>query len=69
MRNLCATFLGYDCESLFEEKETAEYLSRNKLIPDSTPKALCYFGHQYGIFAVQLRDERAITLYDFYDID
>ena len=69
LSNLCSGFLGYDCECLLEDKETTEFLCGNILIPESTPIAHCYCGHQFGIFAGQLGDGRAITLGDLYDID
>ncbi len=69
LSSLAANFLGYDNESLLQDKETPEYLSGNKLIPNSTPIAHCYCGHQFGIFAGQLGDGRATTLGDIYDVD
>jgi uncharacterized protein YdiU (UPF0061 family) len=65
----CAYFLGYDYHKLKEDKETAEYLAGNKIVEGSTPIAHCYCGYQFGIFAGQLGDGRAITLGDTYDID
>jgi uncharacterized protein YdiU (UPF0061 family) len=66
----CATFLGLDYQKALEEKETtAEYLSGNKILEGSIPIAHCYCGHQFGIFAGQLGDGRAITLGDVWDTD
>lgn len=39
-----------------------EYFSGNDLIPGSQPVSHCYCGHQFGIFAGQLGDGRAILL-------
>jgi uncharacterized protein YdiU (UPF0061 family) len=65
----CANFLGYDSEKLAEDKETPEYLAGNKIVEGSQPIAHCYCGHQFGIFAGQLGDGRAITLGDLYDVE
>ena len=47
-----------------EAKELAELLSGNKLFEGSEPFAHCYCGHQFGVFAGQLGDGRAISLGD-----
>jgi uncharacterized protein YdiU (UPF0061 family) len=65
----CAAFLGIDFDRTTEDKDTAEYLGGNKLIEGSVPIAHCYCGHQFGIFAGQLGDGRAITLGDVWDKD
>ncbi|MGB4960625.1 MAG: YdiU family protein [Saprospiraceae bacterium] len=39
-----------------------EMMTGNMLIPDSTPYAMCYGGHQFGHWAGQLGDGRAINL-------
>lgn len=64
----CAEMLGLDYKSLIDNKdnEAAEYLSGNKLINTSDPSSHCYCGHQFGVFAGQLGDGRAITLGDVY---
>jgi uncharacterized protein YdiU (UPF0061 family) len=40
----------------------AEYFAGNKILPGSQPAAHCYCGHQFGSFAGQLGDGRAIYL-------
>jgi uncharacterized protein YdiU (UPF0061 family) len=69
LSNLSSEFLGLNYESILKDKDTAEYLSGNKLVESSTPIAHCYCGHQFGIFAGQLGDGRAITIGDTYDVD
>ncbi len=46
----------------WEEKQAAAYLSGSELLPGSVPHALCYGGHQFGNWAGQLGDGRAINL-------
>ena len=45
-----------------DRPEFTEYFSGNKILPGSEPAAHCYCGHQFGIFAGQLGDGRAIYL-------
>lgn len=40
----------------------AQYLSGNKILPGAQPAAHCYCGHQFGNFAGQLGDGRALYL-------
>ncbi len=42
--------------------ELAEVLAGNKVVPGMAPYAACYGGHQFGTWAGQLGDGRAITL-------
>ncbi|MCX5748417.1 MAG: YdiU family protein [Proteobacteria bacterium] len=42
--------------------ELAEVLGGNRLVPGMKPYAACYGGHQFGTWAGQLGDGRAITL-------
>ncbi|PRP95996.1 hypothetical protein ENSA7_68100 [Enhygromyxa salina] len=42
--------------------ELAQILSGNQLLPNMDPYAACYGGHQFGNWADQLGDGRAITL-------
>jgi len=42
--------------------ETVEVLAGNRVLPGMTPYAACYGGHQFGQWAGQLGDGRAITL-------
>jgi uncharacterized protein YdiU (UPF0061 family) len=47
-----------DCES----QEFAEVFAGNRVLPGMQPYAACYGGHQFGNWAGQLGDGRAITL-------
>ena len=51
-------------EIMQNEDEWAQILSGNVLLEGSRPIAHCYCGHQFGVFAGQLGDGRAITLGD-----
>ncbi|MBA3541881.1 MAG: YdiU family protein, partial [Deltaproteobacteria bacterium] len=42
--------------------ELAEVLGGNRIVPGMKPYAACYGGHQFGTWAGQLGDGRAITL-------
>ena len=53
--------LGLD-ETLFAEPQTAEVLAGNRLWPGMFPFAANYGGHQFGHWAGQLGDGRAIVL-------
>ncbi len=44
------------------EKEITEFLSGNTILNDSNPFAMCYGGHQFGHWAGQLGDGRAINI-------
>ena len=44
------------------EGELAEVLGGNRVVPGMVPYAACYGGHQFGNWAGQLGDGRAITL-------
>ena len=44
--------------------ELAEVLSGNRVVSGMQPYAACYGGHQFGTWAGQLGDGRAITLGD-----
>jgi len=56
-----ATLLGLDADALAGPKG-AEWLSGNAVPDGATPIALAYAGHQFGHFAGQLGDGRAILL-------
>ena len=43
-------------------QELAEVLAGNRIVPGMAPYAACYGGHQFGTWAGQLGDGRAITL-------
>lgn len=45
-----------------QSDETLAYLAGNQVIPNSTPVAQAYAGHQFGYFNPQLGDGRAILL-------
>ncbi len=49
-------------ESWMTAKEAAETLGGNRLMPGMDPYAMCYGGHQFGNWAGQLGDGRAINL-------
>jgi serine/tyrosine/threonine adenylyltransferase len=49
-------------ESWITGKEAAETLGGNRLMPGMDPYAMCYGGHQFGNWAGQLGDGRAINL-------
>ena len=56
-----ASLLGISTSDL-ESKEFLEVFTGNKLLPKTTPFAMCYGGHQFGNWAGQLGDGRAINL-------
>lgn len=45
-----------------ESKEFLDIVSGNKVLPNTNPYAMCYGGHQFGHWAGQLGDGRAINL-------
>ncbi|KAI9359074.1 hypothetical protein BD770DRAFT_386562 [Pilaira anomala] len=47
-----------------DEQEFADVFSGNKILPDTCPWSLCYAGHQFGYYAGQLGDGRAISLFE-----
>ena len=70
-KNSAENLLDLDYEKILEnqneKKDFEEYFSGNKILPFSEPAAHCYVGHQFGVFAGQLGDGRAISLGDFYN--
>ena len=54
-----AALLGLDPEAT---PELVEVLAGNRVVPGMAPYAACYGGHQFGNWAGQLGDGRAITL-------
>ena len=56
-----AQILGLD-DGVMASQETAEVLAGNRLVEGMDPYAACYGGHQFGHWAGQLGDGRAITL-------
>ncbi|MEQ1824352.1 MAG: protein adenylyltransferase SelO, partial [Pirellula sp.] len=56
-----ADLLGID-RAWFKNEQAARVLAGNELMPGSQPYAACYGGHQFGSWAGQLGDGRAINL-------
>lgn len=56
----CAALLGLS--EVGDPEQVAEVLAGNRLLPGMAPYAACYGGHQFGNWAGQLGDGRAITL-------
>lgn len=54
--------LARELEIAFPEKEDLEILAGNRITPSMEPFAQCYGGHQFGRWAGQLGDGRAISL-------
>ncbi len=55
--------LGIDPES-FSSKEFLDVFSGSKIYPKTNPYAMAYAGHQFGNWAGQLGDGRAINLFE-----
>ena len=53
--------LGLD-PGVCESQEFVEVFAGNRLLPGMDPHATCYGGHQFGVWAGQLGDGRAINL-------
>ena len=53
--------LGFSEEDL-KSREFLEFVTGNKVVENSKPFAMCYAGHQFGNWAGQLGDGRAINL-------
>jgi len=58
------SLLDLDSSQIEKDHDSVLYLSGNKDISNSEPIAHCYCGFQFGSFAGQLGDGRAITLGD-----
>ena len=58
----CMDMIGL--KSYESDPQLAEFLVGNQLFKESDPIAHCYCGHQFGVFAGQLGDGRAISLGD-----
>ena len=70
-KDLCSALdIDYD-EILSKDniKETISILSGNSVSQNSIPISHCYCGYQFGNFAGQLGDGRAISIGDFYSND
>jgi uncharacterized protein YdiU (UPF0061 family) len=50
--------------ALFNTQDFIEFFSGNRIMPESSPLAAVYSGHQFGVWAGQLGDGRAILLGD-----
>jgi uncharacterized protein YdiU (UPF0061 family) len=61
--NRAASLVGLDAEALAQEDFVAA-LTGNALLPGSEPLSAVYSGHQFGVWAGQLGDGRAILLGD-----
>ncbi|GGW34300.1 protein adenylyltransferase SelO [Arenibacter certesii] len=55
--------LGITEEDL-QSEPFLQVFSGNELVPNTTPYAMCYGGHQFGNWAGQLGDGRAINLFE-----
>ena len=55
------------CQELGIEDLDLNILTGNKYFENSMPWALCYGGHQFGFWAGQLGDGRAISLAQIYE--
>jgi serine/tyrosine/threonine adenylyltransferase len=58
-----ADFLGIKNEEIFEE-EFLSVFSGKQILENTQPYAMCYGGHQFGNWAGQLGDGRAINLFE-----
>jgi len=58
-----AQLIGLD-PAVFESARFVELFTGNQVFPDSKPLAAVYSGHQFGVWAGQLGDGRAILLGD-----
>ncbi len=56
-------------ESLLGSSQFAEVFGGGRVLPDMDPFAMCYGGHQFGNWAGQLGDGRAINLGEVIDVD
>ena len=63
-----AKLLGMS-DSFCRSKEFVRIFSGNQLVDKTTPYAMCYGGHQFGSWAGQLGDGRAINLGEIHDPD
>ena len=63
-----ADALGFD-EDLWSTEAAAQIFTGNVLLPGSEPYAANYGGHQFGNWAGQLGDGRAIALGEIVDRD
>ncbi|GGI56954.1 protein adenylyltransferase SelO [Winogradskyella haliclonae] len=59
----CSKDLGFTDKDL-QSEEFLKIVTGNKVLESTTPYAMCYGGHQFGNWAGQLGDGRAINLFD-----
>ena len=64
-----AELLGLDAEAATSSSAFAAVFSGNTILPGADPFAACYGGHQFGNWAGQLGDGRAIALGEVIDRD
>jgi serine/tyrosine/threonine adenylyltransferase len=60
--------LGFTAEDL-ENPEFLQIISGQKVLENTNPFAMCYGGHQFGNWAGQLGDGRAINLFEVQNAD
>ncbi|MFK7783006.1 protein adenylyltransferase SelO [Psychroserpens sp.] len=58
-----ASTLGVS-ENEIKQESFTNVFTGNKVLPNTTPYAMCYGGHQFGHWAGQLGDGRAINLFE-----
>lgn len=51
-------------KEVFQDQTFLKILSGNEIYPKTSPYAMCYGGHQFGSWAGQLGDGRAINLFE-----
>lgn len=56
--------LDYNDLVQHHKEESAQVFSGNRLLKGTRPWSLCYAGHQFGYFAGQLGDGRAVSLFE-----
>ncbi|CEP17535.1 hypothetical protein [Parasitella parasitica] len=57
--------LDLDANEILEDSQKfVSIFSGNEIMPNTRPWSLCYAGHQFGFFAGQLGDGRAVSLFE-----
>jgi uncharacterized protein YdiU (UPF0061 family) len=67
--NSLSESLGISIPGLEDRERVSQILVGNSLLDGMRPYAACYGGHQFGHWAGQLGDGRAITLGELKDVD
>ena len=67
--NSLSESLGISIPGLEDRERVSKILGGNSLLDGMRPYAACYGGHQFGHWAGQLGDGRAITLGELRDVD